>query len=330
MDYKKAGVDIDKAEMALEEVKDVLSENSGLYGGVFGLKDHIKNMKDPVLVSTTDGIGSKLELIAEFERWDIAAQDIVAMNLNDLVCMGAKPLFFLDYYATDKLNPKNLTAFIRELGKILDSLNCKLVGGETAELNGIFAKGKMDIGGFAVGLADKEKILKKDNVKSGDVLVGLESNGFHSNGFSLIRALIKEGKLDKKIEIIKPTKLYVEQTLKVKEHISAAAHITGGGIAGNLKRVIPKGLKAMIECPKEINGYFKTVIEARIDVNESFRVFNMGVGMIYVVPNKNLDTVFTILRDMGESPFILGRVIESKGEKRVKIKAKFKGRMVNI
>ena len=330
MDYKNAGVDINKAEMALNEVKDVLNENSGLYGGIFELKDHIKNMEVPVLVSTTDGIGSKLELIMEYGRWDIAAQDVIAMNLNDLVCMGAKPLFFLDYYATDKLNSKDLTTFIRELGKILDSLDCKLIGGETAELNGIFAKGKMDIGGFAVGVADKKKILTKDKVKAGDVLVGLESNGFHSNGFSLIRALIKEGKIEKKVELIKPTRLYVKQTLRVKDHISAAAHITGGGISNNLKRVVPQGFQARVECPKEVEGFFKTVIETGVDVRESFRVFNMGIGMVYIVPKEELSTVLTILSDMGEYPLVIGNIVESKERERVKIKAKFRGDIIEI
>ena len=330
MDYKTAGVDINKVEKALREMDGILKENAGLYGGTFPLKDIMGDFENPVLVSTTDGVGSKLELINEFKRWDIAAQDLVAMNLNDLVCMGAKPLFFLDYYATEALSSADLKDFLFELSRILNSLNCKLIGGETAELRGIFKSNKMDIGGFAVGMVDANKMLSKDKVKKGDLIIGLRSNGIHSNGFTLVRALIKENKLTKNIELVRPTKLYVKQTLAIKDYISAAAHITGGGIIANFKRVIPNGLQAKMDYTLSLQPVFKKILKAQVDIKEAFKVFNMGIGMIYILPKDNEKMVLKELKRFGEDPIRLGKITNLQEGQKVEMTVNIEGETINL
>jgi phosphoribosylformylglycinamidine cyclo-ligase len=316
---------MDAAERALYNVKDVLGNNAELYAGIFSLGDFVKGMKDPVLAAGTDGVGTKLELLKDKKRWDVVARDLVAMNLNDLVCVGAKPLFFLDYYSTDLLNPDDLSSFIRELAIVLKSVDCKLIGGETAELNGIFANGKTDVAGFAVGIVDRSSILSKERVKNGDVLIALKSSGPHSNGFTLIRKLLETGKMEMNEDLIKPTKLYVKQTLKIRDKIKAAAHITGGGIPGNLKRIIPRELSAQIEINIELPFVFKKILDAGVKIEEAFRVFNMGIGMIYVTSPENEKVVCELLRSEGEDPLIIGNIVPENGKK---IRIRFNGKEI--
>ncbi len=310
MNYKNAGVDIELAQSALDAIKEEIGENLGLYAGLFPVGEEISNCIEPLLVSTTDGIGTKLDLLKRYKKWDVAANDLVAMNLNDLVCMGAKPLFFLDYYATGSLDSNDFQSFIKELSRILRSFNCMLLGGETAELGSVFMDSKMDISGFAVGVIDKKDLLSKENVHEGDVIVALTSNGLHSNGFSLIRKLLESDLLKFDFNLISPTKLYVKQTLKIRNRISAAAHITGGGIKGNLKRIIPEGLCAELNLNYELSGLYKELLEF-IPLNEAFNVFNMGIGMIYIVPQNNFDSVIEDLKKFGEKPFVVGTVKRS-------------------
>lgn len=295
MEYKTSGVNIDEANKMISAIKDKLEDNADMYAGIFPLKNIIKNYNDPILVASTDGVGTKMVLLEERKRWDIVARDLVGMVLNDLVCVGAQPLFFLDYYATGKLNSEDGAEFLNHLINTLEEVNCKLIGGETAELPGLLVSNRVDVAGFGVGIVEKDKILGKNNVKEGDVLIGLKSNGIHSNGYSLVRKLLHEGKISFSEEMIAPTKLMVNQTLKIKEYIHAAAHITGGGIEENLSRVIPEGLSAKISVNWEFNYVFKKILNTGVLLKEAFKVFNMGIGMIYVLNKKNLPKVKELL-----------------------------------
>ena len=308
MDYKKSGVNIDNADKMLENISEELGENKGLYGGTFPLYKYLKDYNEPILVSSTDGVGTKMMLLEEKKLWNTAAIDLIAMNLNDLVCMGAKPLFFMDYYATGKLNPDDASDFVKELSKELKKLNCQLIGGETAELPGIFNKGKVDVGGFVVGIVEKNKVLSKKNVKENDILIAIKSNGIHSNGYSLVRKLLEEKKLKYSEKILAPTKLIVKQTLKIKQYISAAAHITGGGIEGNLIRIIPNGLTAKIKMNWELPEVFKEIQNAGVSTKDMLKTFNMGITIIYAVPQKNEKIVLKELKEMGETPIIIGKI----------------------
>ncbi|WP_129407994.1 phosphoribosylformylglycinamidine cyclo-ligase [Marinitoga lauensis] len=249
------------------------------------------------------------------KRWDIVARDLVGMVLNDLVCVGAKPLFFLDYYATGRLNSKDGADFLNYLINTLEKVNCELIGGETAELPGLLVNNRVDVAGFGVGIVEKGEILGKNKVKEGDILIGLRSNGIHSNGYSLIRKLLDEGKISFFEELIAPTKLMINQTLKIKEYIHAAAHITGGGIEENLSRVIPDGLSVEIIVNWEFNDVFKKILNAGVSLKEAFRVFNMGIGMIYILDKENLSKVKELLSE--EEIVELGRI--ENGDKKVKI-----------
>ncbi|BBE31213.1 phosphoribosylformylglycinamidine cyclo-ligase [Tepiditoga spiralis] len=308
MDYKKSGVNIDNADKMLENISEELGENKGLYGGTFPIYKYLKDYNEPVLVSSTDGVGTKMMLLEEEKQWNTAAIDLIAMNLNDLVCMGAKPLFFMDYYATGKLNPIDASNFVKELSKELKKLDCQLIGGETAELPGIFSKGKVDVDGFVVGIVEKNEILSKEKVKENDILIAIKSNGVHSNGFSLVRKLLEEKKLKYSKKIIAPTKLIVKQTLKIKNYIHAAAHITGGGIEGNLIRIIPEGLTAKINMNWNLPEIFDEIREAGVNIDDMLKTFNMGITIIYAVSKENEKIVLDELKNMGEDPIILGKV----------------------
>ncbi|SHF09539.1 phosphoribosylformylglycinamidine cyclo-ligase [Marinitoga hydrogenitolerans DSM 16785] len=315
MDYKTSGVNIDEANKMISGIKDKLKDNADMYAGIFPLQDVAKNYENPLLVASTDGVGTKMVLLEERKRWDIVARDLVGMVLNDLVCIGAKPLFFLDYYATGKLDSKDGTKFLDQLIKVLNEVDCKLIGGETAELPGLLVNNRVDVAGFGVGIVEKKEILGKNKVKEGDILIGLRSNGIHSNGYSLVRKLLKEGKISFFEELISPTKLMINQTLKVKKYIHAAAHITGGGIEENLLRVIPDGLSAKIVVNWEFNNVFKEILNAGISLKESFKVFNMGIGMIYILDKRNLSKIKELLPE--EEIIELGKIV--RGEKKVKI-----------
>ncbi|AEX84828.1 phosphoribosylformylglycinamidine cyclo-ligase [Marinitoga sp. 1135] len=319
MDYKSSGVNIDEANSMISKVKDKLKENAGLYAGLFPLKNIINEYENPVLVSSTDGVGTKMILLEERNRWDIVANDLVGMVLNDLVCMGAKPLFFLDYYATGKLDGEKGAAFLNELIKVLEKVNCELLGGETAELPGMLVKDRVDVAGFAVGIVDKDKIPGKEKVKEGDIVIGLPSSGFHSNGYSLVRKLLDENRMKFDEKIIAPTKLYVNETLKIKDYIHAAAHITGGGIGENLSRVIPEGYLANIHINWKIPEVFERALNAGVKIEEAFRVFNMGIGMIYILPQENLQKVKEILEEMDISIYEIGKIIKTDEDEKVRI-----------
>ncbi|PNR99959.1 phosphoribosylformylglycinamidine cyclo-ligase [Petrotoga mexicana DSM 14811] len=320
MFYKNSGVDIDKANESIKEIRSFIGSNIGAYAGVFPLKDEISNYKNPFLVATSDGIGTKLQLLRKYERWDIAAQDLVAMNLNDLVCMGAKPLFFLDYFSTSNLNKNHFVTFIRHLKNILDEYECVLLGGETAELPGVFRNESEDIAGFAVGIVEKDHIFDYSKIVSGDKLIGLSSSGIHSNGYSLVRKLLDERKIPFTEELLNPTRIYVKQTLTLLNYIKGAAHITGGGIIDNLPRIIPDGFCAEIKVNWETPSIFESIKQSGVSDEEMFKTFNMGIGMIYVVPENNFSEITKIFESvLREDFFIIGEV-KSANDSNQKVK----------
>jgi len=320
MFYKNSGVDIDKANESINEIRSFIGSNIGAYAGIFPLKDELTNYKNPFLVATSDGIGTKLQLLKKYERWDIAAQDLVAMNLNDLVCMGAKPLFFLDYFSTSHLNNDNFVAFIRHLKNVLDEYECALLGGETAELPGVFSDKSGDIAGFAVGIVEKDNIFDYSKISPGDKLVGLASSGIHSNGYSLVRQLLDNGGIPFEEELLNPTRIYVKQTLNLLNYVKGAAHITGGGIIDNLPRIIPDGCWAEIKVNWEIPSIFERIKQTGISDEEMFKTFNMGIGMIYVVPENKLSEVTKIFESvLMENFFIIGEV-KSTNDSNQKVK----------
>lgn len=335
MIYKESGVDIDEAYRGVSEIKNALGENFGSFAGLFDISNIIKNYKEPVLVSSTDGVGTKVMLLKKYERYRTLAQDLIAMNLNDLVCLGARPLFFLDYYSTGKLDSKAFKKFLKNLVDILNENDCKLLGGETAELPGLLSEDHFDVSGFVVGIVEKRKILGKFRVKEDDILLGLTSNGIHSNGFSLVRKLIDDGKLnpEEKINgellidlILKPTKIYSRVVLDVldKFEIHACSHITGGGIIDNLERVIPGNLVAYIDKNSwKVPELFRIIQNAgNILESEMYRVFNMGVGFVMIVPEKSAKEIQEYLKKQGENSFIIGRItkIEGKENNRVRFR----------
>ncbi|MEO0220120.1 MAG: phosphoribosylformylglycinamidine cyclo-ligase, partial [candidate division WOR-3 bacterium] len=289
--YKEAGVDIDKANEFVNYIKEKVGENIGLFGGLFEIKDIIKNYKEPVLVSSCDGVGTKIEIARKLKKFDTIGIDLVAMNVNDIYVMKAKPLFFLDYYAISNLNLEISKQIIDGVIQACKYSECVLIGGETAQMPDIFKRNKFDIAGFVVGIAEKEEIPKKENLKVGDIIIGIPSSGFHSNGYSLIRKIIKEKKLhlnaiypeisdNEKLGelLLKPTRIYKE-ILNV--NFKSAVHITGGGFYENIKRVLRNDIRAYIKINYEIPKIFKFFIKmGNVPMEEAFRVWNMGIGMI--------------------------------------------------
>ena len=243
------------------------------------------NIKNPVIVSCTDGVGTKIDLANKFKKFDTIGIDLVAMCVNDLIVQGARPLFFLDYIAVGKLNLNKTKKILKGIFKGCKISKCKLIGGETAEMPGIYSKHKFDLAGFSVGIVSKEKILNKYNVKNNDIILALPSNGIHSNGYSLVRSILKKNKIpqDLKKEILRPTKIYCEEILKLsnKDLINSAAHITGGGLVENLLRSVPNYLTLNVDLSKiKILKIFKWLKTKNISDQDMIRTFNCGVGFV--------------------------------------------------
>ena len=304
--YKKSGVDISLANKLVKHIshlskKNVKKTNSfinkDIIGGFGSLYDISKTkIKDPVIVSCTDGVGTKIDLANKFEKFDTIGIDLVAMCVNDLIVQGAKPLFFLDYIAVGKLDLKKTKNIIKGIFKGCHLADCKLIGGETAEMPGVYSKNKFDLAGFSVGIVSKRKILNKYNVKDKNVVLAIPSSGFHSNGFSLIRSVLKKKKINKilKKNLLKPTKIYSKEVLKLcnKNLINAAAHITGGGLFENLLRSIPENLTLNIDLSKiKIHKIFKLIKGKNISDKEMLRTFNCGVGFCLITPKKNIKKI---------------------------------------
>jgi len=334
--YKTAGVDIDAGNALIDRIKpacdktkrtEVISSLGG-FAGLFSLGN--LNCKNPVLVASTDGVGTKLKVALDMGKFDTIGQDLVAMCVNDLICCGAEPLFFLDYYATGKLDVEVASAVIISIAESLKDINCTLLGGETAEMPGLYNKGDFDLAGFAVGIVDKDRIIEGTSVGIGNVVIGLESSGFHSNGYSLVRSVVKECGLDlnKKLPfnseqtlgelLLAPTKIYVTPILNLLRHynISSMAHITGGGIVENLPRVMPKKCKALIDTSRfKVPELFRYIQEqGNIPEAEMWRVFNMGIGYILVVKPGDADGIVQQLNGMKYKAHVIGEIQERKTE----------------
>ncbi|MBD3412873.1 MAG: phosphoribosylformylglycinamidine cyclo-ligase [Candidatus Aminicenantes bacterium] len=320
MTYKKAGVDIDKADQFIQRIKPLLKKTGrpevlGEIGGFSGLfKPSLKNFKDPVLVASTDGVGTKLLLADLLGKYEGVGIDLVAMCVNDIIVSGAEPLFFLDYIACGKLNEDKMVSLVKGITRGCEQAECALLGGETAELPGMYSGDKMDIAGFSVGMVSREKILDGTSCRPGDAVVGLSSNGVHSNGFSLIRKIFTEQELigEAGKDFIKPTRIYVKPVLELieKGHIKAAAHITGGGFYENIPRVLPQKMGAVIKkgsWPE--SGIFQRIQKkGRMQEKEMHRTFNMGIGFVVVCAPERTTQVIDLLKKMDQKAYVIGEV----------------------
>ena len=334
--YKKSGVDISLANKLVKHIstlskKDVKktknASNKDVIGGFGSLFDISKiKIKDPVIVSCTDGVGTKIDLANKYKRFDTIGIDLVAMCVNDLIVQGAKPLFFLDYIAVGKLDLNKTKKILNGVFKGCKISDCKLIGGETAEMPGIYSKDKFDLAGFSVGIVSKKKILDKSNVKKNDIVLAIPSNGIHANGYSLVRSILKKNKIpfNLKKEILKPTKIYTKEILKLasKNLINAAAHITGGGLIENLLRSVPKNLTLNIDLSKiKIIKIFKWLKSKNISDQEMLRTFNCGIGFCIIVSKKNIDKITRIFPKKF-TPYQIGYI--SKDSNKVNLSKSFK------
>lgn len=337
LSYRDAGVDIDAGDAFIDVIKPVAKRTqregclSGL-GGFGALFEVPKNYKEPILVSGTDGVGTKLKLAFDLNKHDTIGIDLVAMCVNDVIVQGAEPLFFLDYFATGKLTPDVAAQVVTGIGEGCVQANAALIGGETAEMPGMYAQGEYDLAGFCVGAVEKSKIIDGTKVKAGDKLIGLASTGPHSNGYSLIRKVIDtyEVPLDTQIGgqalsdvVMAPTKIYVRSILSLIESlpVNALAHITGGGIPGNLNRVLPDDCYAVVnesswQWPELFSWMMNTANIAR---DEMYRTFNCGIGMILVVAQENAEQAIEHLNNTGENAFLIGEIKAGKADAQVQI-----------
>ncbi len=330
--YSDAGVDIDAGNLLVEKIKPAVRSTRrpgadgeiGGFGGLFDLK--AAGFTDPVLVAANDGVGTKLKIAIDADYHDTVGIDLVAMCVNDLVVQGAEPLFFLDYFATGKLDPDQGAAIVEGIAAGCRDAGCALIGGETAEMPGMYSSGDYDLAGFAVGAAERGKLLPSGDIMEGDVILGLASSGVHSNGFSLVRKIVGISGLawdapapfaDGKTlgeALLTPTRIYVKQLLSVIREtgaIKALAHITGGGFPENIPRVLPKHLAAEIDLAAvKVPAVFSWLSQTGgVEANEMLRTFNCGIGMIAVVSPENAETVTAALEAQGEGVVRLGRMI---------------------
>lgn len=333
--YKDSGVDVEAGYKAVELMKGHVRStytngvigDIGSFGGFFELLD-IKKYKNPVLVSGTDGVGTKLQFAFRFNKHDTIGIDAVAMCVNDIVCQGARPLFFLDYIACGKLEPEKISEIVKGVAQGCRSAGASLIGGETAEMPGFYKPDEYDIAGFAVGIVDKDNIINGKNVSEGDVLIGLPSSGIHSNGYSLVRKLYNDtseeefNSYDERFGctlgemLLKPTSIYVNSILKLidKYTIKGLSHITGGGFVENIPRMIPNGLKVLIQRGSwDVPPIFDDLSKkSGLGEDKLFNTFNMGIGMVMAVEKSEASAIIDFLKNSGEKAFIIGEVI--KGE----------------
>lgn len=313
--YKDSGVDKEKGYEEVQIIKEIVKKTHGKevltgIGGFAGLfKPEISDMKEPVLVSGTDGVGTKIKLAMELDKHDTVGIDLVAMCVNDVLCQGAKPLFFLDYIATGSLKPEKMADLVRGVAEGCTQSECALIGGETAEMPGLYKENDYDLAGFAVGIVDREKIIDGSNIKEGDVAISLSSSGVHSNGFSLVRAALDMAnvKLSDKFKdttvgerLLVPTRIYEKEisALLKEVQIKGIAHITGGGLYENVPRMLPENIGIEFDLKEsEIDPVFKAIQEwGNVERKEMFSTFNMGIGMVVVVDAKDVDKSLEILQ----------------------------------
>lgn len=324
--YKKAGVNIDEANDFVKKLKPLVrmterAEVLGSIGGFGGLfAPQLKGMKKPVLVASTDGVGTKLMIADLQKKYDTIGIDLVAMNVDDVAVLGAEPLFFLDYIACGRLDKNQLLQVVKGIARGCRQANCALIGGETAELPGLYEPGKWDLAGFCVGLVEAGKIIDGRRCRPGDKVIGLASSGLHSNGYSLARRVFTEKELkgDWGRQLLKPTKIYtpvVLQALK-KIEIKAMAHITGGGFYDNIPRVIPEGLQVRIKRGSwPVPRLFKEIQRrGEIADKEMFRTLNMGIGLVAVVAGKETEAAVKLFEKLGERAWIIGELVKGQHE----------------
>jgi phosphoribosylformylglycinamidine cyclo-ligase len=334
--YKDAGVDVEKGDAFVQAIKpmvestfrpEVLTKIGGFAGCV---SLNLERYKKPILVSSTDGVGTKLKIAFLMDRHDTVGIDLVAMCVNDVVVSGAKPLFLLDYFATSTLDTEKTTKVVSGIVKGCIEAECSLIGGETAEMPGFYKEGEYDLAGFAVGIVENSQLIDGSSVTVGDKLIGIASSGLHSNGYSLVRKLLLDQhkmELEKRVEeigeilgeeLLRPTRIYVKTVLNLMRdfHIGGIAHITGGGITGNLPRIIPKGCKAIVHRGTwDIPPIFSFLKEkGKISEEEMLRTFNNGVGMILIVRPKEVEDILDRLHSLGEKAFIIGEVGKTERE----------------
>jgi phosphoribosylformylglycinamidine cyclo-ligase len=338
--YADAGVDIDAGNRLVDMIKPLVRATArpgadaeiGGFGGLFDLK--AAGFKDPVLVAATDGVGTKVKIAIEAKLHSGIGIDLVAMSVNDLVVQGAEPLFFLDYFACGRLDPEATAAIVAGVAEACRESGCALIGGETAEMPGLYKDGDYDLAGFAVGAAERGTLLPTKTIAAGDAVIGLASSGVHSNGFSLVRKIVARSGLGWDANapfspvmtlggaLLAPTKLYVKSCLRaIRETgaVKALAHITGGGFTDNIPRVLPPGLGVGIDLPRlPVLPVFKWLAEqGEIAELEMLRTFNCGIGMVMIVKPEAVEQISALLTEAGETVSLLGEVIEAEGEHRV-------------
>ena len=323
--YKDSGVDITKGNNLIEKIKPIAKATSrpgvleglGGFGAMFEIP--LDKYQNPVLISGTDGVGTKLKVAEMLNQHNTIGIDLVAMCVNDLIVQGAEPLFFLDYYATGSLNHEIATSVISGIGKGCIQSGCALIGGETAEMPGMYKGEEYDLAGFCVGIVEKDNIIDGSKVSLGDHIVALGSSGPHSNGYSLIRKVLEKTKAspDQLRELIEPTKIYVNSILSLIKNlpVNAISHITGGGLLENIPRVLPNNLAAKLDTSSWIMpDIFKWLqTEGKIDSKEMYRVLNCGVGMVVVTPKNSSQAVIDYLNESGENAWLVGEIINSTG-----------------
>ena len=333
--YRDAGVDIDAGNRAVELMKESVKRtytpgvvgDLGGFGGLYSLAGH--SMSDPMLVSGTDGVGTKLRLAIMMDKHDTIGQDCVAMSVNDILVQGATPLFFLDYIAVGKLDPVKVADIVRGVAEACQESGCALLGGETAEMAGLYDNDDYDVAGFAVGIVDRPKLITGESIKAGDVILGLPSSGVHSNGFSLVRKIVfdhKQLSIDTEIpefgktlgeELLTPTRLYPKAVLPLieQELVKGMVHVTGGGFYENIPRVLPKGVTVEVDVTTwpRLPVFTKLQEWGNVAWPEMYRTFNMGIGMILIVDENNVETVKENLGNRGEAVYEIGRIVSGDG-----------------
>ena len=325
--YKKSGVNIKVADKFVDFISSVSSKKSGKkkfsnIGGFGSITNIPNNIKNPKIVACTDGVGTKIEIANTLNKFDTIGIDLVAMNVNDLIVQGARPLLFLDYISINKINLKKLKAIITGIKKGCDQSKCELVGGETAEMPGTYEKGKFDIAGFAVGVVGRNKILSKNKIKKNNLIIAIPSSGLHSNGYSLVRYVLKQKKIDikkskfLKSELLKPTKIYVKEIMNLINNklINGCANITGGGLSDNIKRIIPDKLSANINLDQiKTFKIFNWLKNTGISDKEMLETFNCGVGFCLIIESKNLKKIKKFF-SKEYKPYVIGKISEGKNK----------------
>ncbi|MDD3846631.1 MAG: phosphoribosylformylglycinamidine cyclo-ligase [Syntrophorhabdaceae bacterium] len=338
--YKDSGVDIARADRLIDDLKGRIKATHNvnvlnMIGGFAALTEVPRSYKNPVLVSSTDGVGTKLKIAFSAGKHDTVGIDLVGMSVNDILTLGAKPLFFLDYYACGRID-ENVYPFV--VGGVCDGClqaDCALVGGETAEMPSFYKDDEYDLAGFAVGVVEKDSIIDGSTIAQGDAVIGLRSNGLHSNGYSLVRKLlfdVKNYRIDEEVpgipgklfeELLKPTRIYVKPVLDIVNRfaVKGMAHITGGGLPGNISRIIPDGLSTTISIdPQKVPPIFRALMEAgNLDINEACTTFNMGTGFALIVNDSDAEEVVKSLNNAGETATRIGTIEKAAGDVKVTI-----------